>query len=124
MCICVVHRNSNNNGQTTPDHDDDDDKWLSNEQRGIDERSNCQVGHCWVWTSARLTLSVAKRHVRDLHVAVADVAADVPCYAAFSGSELPIDLIGNWHSQSVMLSSKFFFPRITTRALCRTTARV
>lgn len=34
----------------------------------------------------KLTLSVLQRHVRDLHVAV---VLAVPCYAAFSATELP-----------------------------------
>lgn len=36
----------------------------------------------------KLTLSVLQRHVRDLHVAVV-LAVAVPCYAAFSATELP-----------------------------------
>lgn len=104
-----VHRNSNNNnGQTT--HDEDDDSGLEQRELGAGLRTAvlmgggpCQVGHCWAWTSGKLTLSVAKRHARDLHVVADDVAAaDVPCcYAAFSGSESPINkLIGNCYTRT------------------------
>lgn len=56
-----VHRNSNNNnGQTT--HDEDDDSGLEQRELGAGLRTAvlmgggpCQVGHCWAWTSGKLT---------------------------------------------------------------------